>query len=224
MTFLEICQRLRSEAGISGSGPTTVVSQTGEIGRVVEWALSAYEDIQNKHTTWEFLQEDFTFSTVDGTQSYAPADVDLDDLGSWKTGDADLTIYSSVADEQYLIYCMWENFKINYMFGSTRTQEGRPTIVTIKPDNAMLLWTIPDAVYTVTGEYYKKAQTMALDADEPIIPSQFQMIIVWRGLMFYGAYSGDSSAYTHGEREYKNLLRKLEKEQLAAFNWGAPLA
>jgi len=221
MTNLELCQRLRAEAGIAGSGPTTVVSQTGELGRIVDWVASANEEIQNAHATWKFLQESFSFSTVDGTQDYAPADVSLDDLANWKHSRVDdLTIYSAVADEQYLIYLPWNDFKGNYMFGSTRSQEGRPTIVTVKPDNSLALWTTPDAVYTVTGEYYKKA----LDADEPLIPSQYHMIVVWRALMLYGAYSSAPDSYSHGEQEYKNLLRKLEFDQLNRIGYGAPLA
>lgn len=224
MNFLQLCQRLRAEAGIAGSGPATTISQIGELGRIVEWVLSADEDIQNTYANWKFLQTSFTFPTIDTTQSYAPGDVSLSDLAIWKYDRADdLTIYSSITDEQHLIYIPWDDFQGAYMFGATRTQTGRPTIVTIKPDNSMYLWTIPDDVYTVTGEYFKKAQAMTVDASEPIIPSQFHMIIVWRGLMMYGAFSGAPDLYAHGQAEYRNLLRKLEKSQLPEIGFGDPL-
>jgi len=225
MTYLEMCQRLRLEAGIAGSGPTSVVSQTGELGRIVDWVATANDDIQNINSTWRFLQTSFDFSTVDGTQNYAPADVSIDDLGSWKFGrDDDFTIYSAEADEQYLIYVPWNNFKGTYLFGTSRSQTGKPTIITVKPDNSTSFYAIPDDAYTVTGEYYKKAQTLAADDDESLIPSQFHMIVVWRALMLYGAYSGASDAYSHGENEYKSLLRKLNKSELPRMTWGAPLA
>jgi len=224
MNFLSLCQRLRSEAGIAGSGPSSVIGQTGELGRVVSWVLSADEDIQNTYATWKFLQTSFTFPTINTIQSYAPGDVSLSDLATWKHDRIDdLTIYSSVSDEQYLIFIPWDEFQGAYMFGSTRTQTGRPTIVTIKPDNSMCLWTIPDGVYTVTGECYKKAQVMTVDASEPIIPSQFHMIIVWRALMLYSAFSGAPDLYAHGQNEYRNMLRKLERDQLPELGWGPSL-
>ena len=225
MTFLELAQRLRQEAGIAGSGPATVIGQTGELGRIVSWVLSADEDIQNTYANWKFLQTSFTFPTIDTIQSYAPADVSLSDLATWKHDRIDdLTIYSSAADEQYLIFIPWDEFQGAYMFGSTRTQTGRPTIVTIKPDNSIYLWTIPDDVYTVTGEYFKKAQAMSVDISEPIIPSQFHMIIVWKGLMLYSAYNSAPDLYAHGQAEYRNILRKLEKSQLPEIELGEPLA
>lgn len=222
MTNIELCQRLRQEAGIAGSGPSTVVSQSGELERVVSWINSAYEDIQNIRATWRFLQESFTFSTIDGTQNYTPSDVSLSDLSAWKTDC--FTLYSSESDEQDLTYLLWKNFKRTYIFGANRSVSTRPTMFTVKPDNSVSLWAIPDAVYTVTGEYYKKAQSMSANDDEPLIPSQFHMIIVWKALMLYGAYSGASDVYTHGEREYKNYLRKLEADQLPKITFGEPLA
>jgi len=35
MNFLQLAQRVRQEAGISGDGPVSVVNQTGEMKRVV---------------------------------------------------------------------------------------------------------------------------------------------------------------------------------------------
>ena len=225
MTFLEMAQRLRQEAGIAGTGPSTVLAQTGEAGRVVDWILEANDDIQNIRATWKFLQESFSKSTVDGTQNYTLSDLSLTDLGSWKLGeDTDMTIYSSAADETFLLYVPWDEFRALYLFGANRSSSGRPTVVTVKPDNSISFWPIPDAVYTFTGEYFKKAQTMTADDDESLIPSQFHMIVVWRGLMFYGAYSGAADAYTHGNNEYKSLLKKLEKSQLPKIGWGEPLA
>jgi len=213
---------LRQEAGLSGTGPASVLSQTGEMKRIVDWVSSAYEDIQNLHATWRFLRTDFSFSTIIGTQDYTPAAVSLSDFGSWIK--EDIRIYSSVTDEDFLEYCPWEIFREAYYFGSNRTQTGRPTVITVKPNNALALWQLPDGVYTVNGEYYKTAQTMTANADSPLMPTRFQMIIVWKGLMHYGAYAGADEKYAHGSNEYKKLLALLEYDQLEDFTFGEPLA
>ena len=222
MNFLQLCQRLRQECGIAGSGPTTVISQTGELGRIVSWVLSAYEEIQNLHSTWRFLQTDFSFSTVASTQNYTKTTLSLTNLGSWKTDD--VRIYSAVTDETYLTYFPWNKFKELYLYGSQRTQTERPTIFSIKYDDSISLWAIPNDTYTVNGEYFKTAQTMTLDADEPLIPTAYQMAIVWKGLMLYAAYNSVPDAYSHGQQEYKSILRKLEFSQLDRMTWGNPLA
>ena len=222
MNYLALCQRLRQEAGLSGTGPTSVLSQTGEMKRVVDWAASAYEDIQNLHATWRFLRNDFSFPTIASTQDYTPAAVGLTEFASWIK--EDIRLYSSLSDEQLLEYHPWEIFRQAYFIGTQRTQTGRPTIVTVKPDNALALCQIPDAVYTVNGQYYKSAQVMSANADTPVIPTRHQLIIVWRGLMYYGAYAGADEKYTHGQNEYKKMLFALEYDQLEDMTYGEPLA
>lgn len=222
MNFLELSQRLHSEAGVAGASHTTVVSQTGMLGRLVNWILSAYEDIQNLHPEWQFLQSSFSFSTVAEQQNYTKTDAGVTDLASWKT--KDVRLYSAVTDEVELVYHPWDDFRLAYKSGSSRTQEERPSVYSIKYDLSMDLWPIPDAVYTVNGEYFKQAQTMTLDADEPVIPNQYHMIIVWRALMFYGAKIGADEVYAHGNNEYGRILRRLELNQLPRFVWGKPLA
>lgn len=222
MTFKTLAQRLRQEAGIAGAGPITVSGQAGELGRIVDWILSAYQHVQNLHATWMFLQNDFSFSTVASTQNYTKSDLALTDLSSWKT--TDVRLYSAEADEQYLTYFPWHEFKELYLFGSSRSQEGRPTLFTIKPDSSISLWPTPDDIYTVNGEYFKVAQTMSDDDDEPVIPDAYRMAIVWKGLMYYGAYAGAEDAYVHGQNEYRSILRKLEQNQLPHMVWGRPLS
>ena len=222
MNYLALAQRLRQEAGISGAGPTTVTSQTGEMLRVVDWILAAYQDIQNAHTSWRFLREDFSFSTIASQQEYTPAQAGITDMADWiKEG---ISLYSSVADEQFLDYVPWDFFKANYWIGSHRTTESRPTVVTVTPANSLALWQLPNAIYTCRGEYYKTTATMTVDADIPNIPTRFHMAIVWKGLMYYGAYAAADEKYVHGKNEYIRLVRQLELDQLGDFTYGEPLA
>ncbi len=222
MTFLQLCQRLRSETGISGTGPSTVIGQTGDLLRVVQWVSSAYEDIQNARPDWQFAQTSFSFPTISGTATYTPVAVSITDLLSWKNDD--FRVYLAAADETFLAYLPWDAFRAAYQFGSLRAQTGKPTVVTTKPNDSIILWPTPDAVYTIDGQYYKKARTMTANADEPVFKSNFHLAIVWRALMFYGADLGAAEAYAHGEREYNKIMRKLDFDQLPEITYGAPLA
>ena len=192
------------------------------MARVVDWVSGAYQDIQNKRTSWRFLKNDFSFQTIAGTQNYTPAAVSLPEHASWVK--EDIRIYKSAEDETFLQYLPWAVFREAYLFGVHRTAQGRPTVVSVTPHNALAFSQLPDDAYTVTGEYYKRAQTMTANADTPLFPDRFHMIIVWRALMFYGAYAAADEKYAHGQNEFKTMLPALELDQLEDFTYGAPLA
>lgn len=214
-TFLELCVDLRREAGISGTGPASVINQTGEMQRVVEWILSAYRYVQNLHPSWLFLQTDFSFQTIAGVSNYTPNAVALPELGSWKTDTlTDYLTATGINAEQFMEYVPWPDFVDAYMTGAPSSTQGIPLVFTVKPDQSLQVWPIPNDVYTVRGEYFKRAQTMTANSDEPIIPAQFQDVIVWRALMLYGAFAAADEKYTHGQNEYKQILARLEMNQL----------
>ncbi|RLC09555.1 MAG: hypothetical protein DRI24_21580, partial [Deltaproteobacteria bacterium] len=64
MNFLQLCKRLRQEAGLTGSGPSTVVDQTGISKQIVDWVNTAYVDVLSQHANWHFMQDDFSFNTT----------------------------------------------------------------------------------------------------------------------------------------------------------------
>lgn len=205
--------------------PASVLSQTGEMRKVVDWTAKAYESVQNTHLQWNFLRDDFSFSTIASTANYTKAAVTLTELGAWK--DDSFRCYltaTGVSDEQELEFVPWDDFRFIYLRGTSGTQTGRPVRFSILPDMSVTFHPIPDAVYTVTGEYFKRAQVMSANADEPIIPREYQQIIVWRALMFYGAERAAPEKYSHGNTEYRRLLRTLERNQLPKISYGAPLA
>jgi hypothetical protein len=219
---------MRREARISGNGPVSVLSQTGEMQMVVEWVQSAYQDIQNLSDLWEFLRTDFSFNTIASTSTYTPTAAGLTELLNWRTADYDsvkcyLTA-TGVNDEQYITQISWDDMRGTRMLGSSSTQAGRPTEYAIKPNKSIVFWPVPDAVYTVSGEYYKRAQTMTANTDEPNFPSTFHMILVWLAMRYSGAYQAAPEKYMHADNEYKRLLSGLRRDQLPGLSMGGPLA
>ena len=80
MNFLELAQRLHTEAALAGTAPAAVTGQTGMNLKLVNWINTAYENIQELHDTWFFRRADFSFSTIAGTANYTPAAAGIDDL------------------------------------------------------------------------------------------------------------------------------------------------
>lgn len=230
MTFLELVQRLHSETARQGVAPSTVISQSGMNARLVNWIQTAYEDVQSEHETWFFRREPFTFPTIILTQNYSKSSIPLPNLAAFRVNPdpnrlSGICMYASADanDETDLSYVPWDRYRETYQFGSFRNQIERPTVCTLQPDTSLEIWPSPDAVYTVSGEYYLNTQVMVANDDEPIFPD-YHMIIVWKALMYYGAFEGAPEVYAHGQNQYDLLLSKLEITQLPKMSYGPSLA
>lgn len=221
-TFLELCQELRQEAGISGVGPASVLNQQGEMKRVVDWIKRAYKSIQNSASNWDFLRSDFTFPTIVGNQEYTPQAASLPEHQSWIVGSFRIfDIARGWDDEVWLKYRPWETFRDMYIRSGNRDVTGRPIAWTIRPsDQAVVLWPLPDVPYTVVGEYFKRAQEMVADTDSPIFPEQFHNVIMWRALMLYAGFENASPEYSLAKSEYDDVMSKLRRDQLPQIQVG----
>jgi hypothetical protein len=225
MNFLQICQRAAQEAGVSRStaGPVSVLSQTGELAKIVDWVLTTYQDVQDKHTTWNFLRFDFTYPTIAATSTYLPSAVSLTELANWEQEDVRAYLTATgVSDESRLKKRTWDYLRGVRLIGTVQT--GKPCEFAIRPDKSMVLWPTPGDIYTVKGEYWKRAQTMTANADEPIIPAQFHMILVWGAVRYYAGDQGAAELFALADQNYNRLMKKLEKDELPKHTLGWSLA
>ena len=220
MTFLQLCQRLRSETGLPGTGPSSVVGQTADYGRIVQWISDAYEDIQDSRSDWWFLRDTFSFNCTIGQASYPKSTIT--NLANWK-GDSLRVYLTTINDEQWLEYWDWSTFRDAHLRGANTNITGRPIDFAVDPDRNLVLWPIPDQAYTITGECYKNPYTMSVDTDTPVF-DRFQMAIVWNALRRYAASISDPTLYAHGQKEYKVMLDRLLREQTPMIIPGKALA
>ena len=212
MTFLELANRLLSEADISGSGLVTTANQQGEYKQAINYINTAYQDIQNIHVNWDFLRKDVAFNTIDNVNTYFDTSIGLSNLGEWSLDSMRIYLAANgVNNEQYLIPVDWDDFRDSYLFGSSRIQKGAPNTIARKPDNSLILYPIPDAIYTITGEYYCDPFTLYSDTDKPVFPARFHMIIVWRALMFLSTQLNAQELFAIANMEFRRLLFKLEQ-------------
>ena len=78
-TFLQICQRVFIEGGISGQISSTQ-NQSGEAGRVVAWVAGAYKEILNDQSiNWKFLRKTVNVQLTPDKQAYS-----FGDLYGWR--------------------------------------------------------------------------------------------------------------------------------------------
>ena len=203
-TYLELCQQLLLDAGISGT-MTTVASQTGEFNRVTKWINRACQEIEGMWFNWNFLHNFGTFNTVASQQDYTLANVSASTLNLWDT-----TTVRRTADETHLEYIDWNIKKRD----ATAAVDGDPWQFTILPNKSIRLYDTPETVEAIDFEWWQRSTDLAADDDEPAVPSQFRYIIVARALIYYGNYESAEDARMMGYEQYTPLLRQLESSEL----------
>jgi len=205
MTFLELCEALRRECSVAGDGPSTVISQTGEYLRLVEWIKRADKEIQGKYVDWNFLWAQTTLATIASTQDYTlPAEV-----GKVDVDNVYITVSSVMSQMDYL---PWEDYDPTESYGSNRD----PYEFTILPNGKLRCLPTPDDAYTITYNYWlKPAELDDTDDDaESVIPSQYHDLIVYRAMMFYANYENAPEVMAQGGQGYGELMQQLEQDQL----------
>lgn len=233
MTYLQLCRRLAQECGLSGTVPTGVTNQTGELKRIVDWVASAWDEIQSRHRDWRWMRVGFTLSTTSGDDDYAYSSA-TDALTAaaiarfrrWLVTDPEnppkcYLSSSGVSAEYWLSYLSYERFRTLYQIGTE--QIGQPAHITINPQNQLVLGPTPDDTYVITGEFQRGNQTLSADADEPEMPDDFHMLIVYDAMLKYAGFDAANEIYHRGLNEGRPLRRRLELDQRPRIRIAGPL-
>jgi hypothetical protein len=208
-TFLQLCQTVRQECGVAGDGPTSVVNQVGVLKKIVDRTSRAWVDIQTSRPYWKFLRNQFTFQTEVGVREYSV----VDDLGLTTCDKFDRTntyLYlNSTDDETELVWRAYGVFRSRY-----RTyQTARPVVITESPGRKLAFNSIPDAIYTVTLDYWMTPEKLSQNADVPSIPEHFQDAIVWRAVKMFAGNEGATELFQYANSMYNPIFGQLVVDQ-----------
>ena len=229
MNYLQLANRLRLESGgISGTGPTTVVGNSNnEYARVCNWIADADVEIQLKYDDWRFMWNQFSLATVAGTAEYTEATI----TGSASLGVSRYDLESfryyltsaGIGNEQHIIHREYRYFRERWLIGNNRASTGAPSECTFLPNRKIHLAPIPNAIYTVTGDFYRNSVRMTLDGDEPLYPSQFHMLPVWWALVKYAGLEEAPAVYTNAQNQLSLLWGAFERQERPNVTFGGPL-
>jgi hypothetical protein len=116
MNFLALAQRAHQEYGLPGDGPVSVLNQIGRNRDVVNWVLSAHEEIQSLRDDWTFDWAQGTFDLTPGTDIYDPASSfgvvgGIREFVRAPGGSYAYPTAAGVNSRCYLRYLEWEEFR-----------------------------------------------------------------------------------------------------------------
>lgn len=209
MNFLEICKRVRSEVGETGDGPVTVLNQTGMSLKIVEWVKSAHQEIQLRSAKWKFDWATTSQSLVAGQESYDPVS---DWTLSPRNWDWDsVYVYQTTPSERTWLTRLDYNTFIQTRLPAV---QGRPIYVAWAPDKTLKFYPIPTSGLTFVGDFYRKPEVLAANTDEPRIPEEYHMAIVWRAVMMWCASEENQMLYGVASQNFNSIMRKMEITEL----------
>jgi hypothetical protein len=83
---------------------------------------------------------------------------------------------------------------------------------------------LPDAEYTVVGEYQRRPSSLVNAEDEPDIPEHLQYAIIFKALEYYGSYESAADVVQSAQKQFSAIKAQLEREMLPVVYHGNPLA
>ena len=212
-----------SGASIRTAMPTTI-GVTGSLERITNWVNDGWTDIQMDHDDWDWMRSSVllgggvTFATVAGKASYplgtiaGTVGVDVDSFGKWDR--PTVRCYPTATgyiSEMYLTEVPFDVWRDDYMLGARRNVQTRPTVFAVGPDQSLCLGPPPNALYTITADYFVSASEMVSDIDVPIgLPVRFHMLPVYRAMMKYARYESAAEVYARAEEENAGMYAQLE--------------
>lgn len=224
MNYLELVQEVATKCSISGT-PANVATDTGEMARVSHWVNESWHDIQTANANWGWMRYDFSFSTTASTQEYAVLATGATDFSRWHEDSFRIQQASlGLQDEQFFAPWDWTSFRNTYMYGVR--QVSRPTVFAVRPrGQSLLLGPTPDAVYTITGEYQRKATRMVVaNGSVPDMPDEYHMAIVHRARMKYAAFENAPEVMSEAVMDYDAVMSSLSNLYTEQVSTGSPLA
>ena len=114
-------------------------------------------------------------------------------------------------------------FRDVYQYGPQVSS--RPTVFAVHPNKSLLLGAVPDKVYTVRGEYWKRPSTLATDATElPLDNEALHMLVVYKVMTFYGYEQSAMEFIQRGADGFRALHPQLEEDELPPVGFGGRFA
>jgi hypothetical protein len=177
--------------------------------KLVGWIADAYDEICASHHDWNFLWDEFEKSTIADTVTITKPS----DIGYW---DKDSFYLDYTTDDyQKLTEMPYKRWRTSFRNG-VRTSN-KPTHFAVRPDKNIVLEPIPDAVYTLTADYYKTATRLSANTDEPLIPTNFQRIIVVRAKIYYAEHDNAPEVMSGAMQEFQVLINSLKGAELPGY-------
>lgn len=203
MNFLQLCQTLSQEAGVSGAGPGNVTNQTGMNLRMVNWVREAWDDIQAQCPHWSFLAVVATVTLPAGVRALPLSAIGANIRTVRQIGIIDGAQISPLVHDVHATRLTFAN--------SAGT--GRPSRWRLSDDRRSVEFDMAPEVATVLDvEAYRAPQSLQLATNEPLAPEYLHRVIIYRALQMYALFDEAQTLLAKANDGYGQWLARLYNE------------
>lgn len=217
MTFLDLCQRVLQESGLSGSGPSAVTGQRGIEARIVNWVRDAWVNLQGEREDWQFMFKRIPYNLSPGKTEYSLVEMSIADLARWDFSTATIfeTAEGPKVTRQLHSNIDYDTWLVSMGMGQAVTSGKVGQVMTIPgTNNTLMFWPTPEEESTVGLSYYRSPVRLMADGDVPDIwPEDLQMVIAWRALIDYGFFDGAAEIESRAREKYDELMQRIDSRK-----------
>ena len=211
MNNLGLCQRLRRECGISGTGPASVEGQTGEMGRLVGWIDQAVIEIETSADDFYFMMGLDESLTTSGKNIAAPDDF-AEPIALVIIDDTQLSELKYIDPQEF-----------DERLRTTIDSPNKPSFYTVK-GSVILFNCTPDQAYSIKLEYTLLPAELTENEHVPRIPERFRMVIVYKAMEYYAHYENAPEVASRGKVGYDEMYAKMCRSQRPPMTFAGPVA
>jgi len=209
MNYLQLVNDFMIETSMDDQ-ISSVLAQLDDGLKATTWIRDAWTEIQ-RNETWKFRWAEGSFPTVAAQRRYTLAQQNR--VAGDKLDRTQLTIGTGRLTE------------VDYDLVRFSTSPGTPTLFSVRPDESIELYYIPNAIETVNYEYWKAPVVLADDTDTPDIDPDWHKAIVWKAIINYAREQGREwdGLYRAANREFKTIYSDMLIEFLPPYQGKVPL-
>lgn len=221
-------RRLYRESGKSGSGPTTLVDASNDVLRLADAISDTWLSLQLEPRNWRWMRDSGTGPAAIGQNTNTGASLGFDRFGRFRPGSRWYTVRAfDPAAPESVWPLRWvaehDIFVRNFM--DSAFMAGPPQLWTISPAGELLVGPQPDKAYQLKADFVRAPTALVEDTDEPDMPGEYHMLLVWRALVYAGKASASAERVSNAMDRMAELWEPLlthQAEQITFDN--QPLA
>lgn len=209
-----MAQRLHSESLRSTAAPTSVTGASDRNARLFNWLADNWRDLQTERD-WRWMRGQLDVAVTAGQQTYTGTGLGASRFRRWRKEDSQYTpvMYRSGNPNAYWVLEHWDLDSFRRHFIYRNLGQTTPIAWTFDEQNQLLVGPAPLDAYQLRIDYWKSPTELTADADEPDMPSEFHMLLVWDALIELATSDAAPEILAKAQRNHATLRDRLMLDQ-----------
>lgn len=216
MNYLQLVQKAMERGGVRSASPSTLSGAVDIAADFTRWINDSWRELQEESTNWWFRQK------LDQTLALAASDDDYAMPSGLETLNyRTLSVYTTAkTDETPVVWVPYEEWRM--VKDTIATSEGRPSLITERPDGVLQVWPVPDQAYTLRYDGVWDVDEMSSDTDTPgstvtggsrLLPTRYEWVLIWAALARFHEHHENSEGLATALAKFKAQRARLSEKQ-----------